>query len=133
MIKIINTSKAPPVVGPYSQAIVVNNFVFCSGQIGLDPKTKQVVVGIENQTRQVMKNLQEVLEKAGSNFNYVVKTTIFLSDMNNYAKVNEIYGSFFPRKKPARSTVEVSRLPRNVLVEIEAIAYKPRRFSQDEH
>lgn len=123
-MKIISTSNAPVVVGPYSQALEVNGFIFCSGQIGIDPKTNTLVEGIEKQTIQVLKNLEAVLLSAGSKLNKVVKTTIYLKSMNDYALVNKIYGSFFKENKPARVTVEVSRLPKDCLIEIDAIAIK---------
>ena len=122
MIKIISTGDAPVAVGPYSQALAVNGFIFCSGQIGIDPKTNKLVDGIEKQTRQVMNNLKEVVSAGGSDFNHVIKTTIYLSDMNNYGLVNQIYGEYFTGNKPARVTVEVSRLPKDCLIEIDAIA-----------
>lgn len=122
MIKIISTDRAPAAVGPYSQALEVNGFVFCSGQIGLDPKTGALVEGFENQVRQVMSNLKSVLEEAGSDFEYVVKTTVFIKDMSDYPLFNKIYGEYFDDNKPARATVEVSRLPKDCLIEIEAIA-----------
>ena len=122
MIKIISTGNAPVAVGPYSQALAVNGFIFCSGQIGIDPKTNKLVDGIEKQTRQVMNNLKEVVSAGGSDFNHVIKTTIYLSDMNNYGLVNQIYGEYFTSNKPARVTVEVSRLPKDCLIEIDAIA-----------
>jgi len=122
MIKIISTGDAPVAVGPYSQALAVNGFIFCSGQIGIDPKTNKLVDGIEKQTRQVMDNLKEVVSAGGSDFNHVVKTTIYLLDMNNYGLVNQIYGEYFKENKPARATVEVSRLPKDCLIEIDAIA-----------
>ncbi|MEK7096700.1 MAG: RidA family protein [Patescibacteria group bacterium] len=121
-IKIVSTEKAPAVVGPYSQALEVNNFIFCSGQIGIDPKTNTLVEGIEKQTTQVLKNLEIVLLSAGSKLNKVVKTTIYLKSMADYVLVNQIYGSFFKENKPARATVEVSRLPKDALIEIDAIA-----------
>jgi len=122
MIKIISTDNAPVAIGPYSQALAVNGFIFCSGQIGIDPKTNKLVDGIEKQTRQVMDNLKEVVSAGGSDFNHVVKTTIYLLDMNNYGLVNQIYGEYFKENKPARATVEVSRLPKDCLIEIDAIA-----------
>lgn len=121
-MKIINTNQAPLAVGPYSQAIVVNGMVFCAGQVGLNPENGELVNGIEAQTHQVLKNLQAVLKKAGSSLERIVKTTIFLQNMDDFAKVNEIYGSYFKNHKPARSTVEVSKLPKDALIEIEAIA-----------
>jgi 2-iminobutanoate/2-iminopropanoate deaminase len=121
-MKTIHTEKAPKAVGPYSQAVVANGFVFCAGQIGLDSKRGDLVDGVENQTHQVIKNLQTVLEEAGSGLEYIVKTTIFIQDMNDYVKINEIYASYFGNHKPARATVEVARLPKDALVEIEAVA-----------
>lgn len=121
--KAVLTKNAPEPIGPYSQAIKVNGFVFCSGQIPLDPNTNQIqVTDIEGQTRQVLENLKKVLEAADSNLNQVVKTTIFLKSMSDFPKVNQVYASYFKEVPPARSTVEVSRLPRDVLVEIEAMA-----------
>ncbi len=121
---IIATSKAPKAIGPYSQAVVYNNIVYCSGQIALDPESMTVVDGgIEAQAKQVMKNLEEVLLEAGSNFSKVIKCSIFLDDMNDFGTVNEIYGSFFEVNPPARETVAVQTLPKNVLVEISCIAY----------
>ncbi len=122
MPKQINTNNAPAAIGPYSQAIVANGFIFCSGQLGLDPQTGNLVEGIENQTHQIIKNLQAVLQEAGSDLNKVIKTTILLKDITDFAKVNEIYGSYFSETKPARATYEVSNLPKNGLIEIEAIA-----------
>lgn len=121
-MKIVQTDKAPFAIGAYSQAIIANGFVFCSGQIGIDPKTRGLVKGVENQTKQVINNLSAVLDTAGASLQTIVKTTIFITDLGNYAKVNEIYASFFTKNKPARATVEVSKLPKNALVEIEAIA-----------
>ena len=121
-MKIVQTDKAPKAVGPYSQAIVANGFVFCAGQIGLDPQSGNLVEGIEEQTHRVVKNLQAVLEGAGSDLTQIVKTTIFIKDMNEYTKVNEIYATYFAENKPARATVEVARLPKDALVEIEAVA-----------
>ena len=121
-MKIISTNKAPAAVGPYSQAIEVNGFVFCSGQIGIDPKTGELVEGIEKQIRQVMENLQAVLDRSGSHLNQVVKTTVFIKNMADYSIFNQIYGEYFKNHKPARATVEVSNLPKGALVEIEIIA-----------
>lgn len=121
----ILTNQAPKPIGPYSQAVKVGNMTFCSGQIPLDPKSGQVVSqDVHDQTRQVMDNLSAVLEEAGSCINCVVKTTIFLKSMADFPKVNEVYGSYFKDVPPARSTVEVSRLPKDVLVEIEAVAFE---------
>lgn len=117
------TSQAPAPIGPYSQAIRTGNLLFCSGQIALDPATGQIAAAdVEGQTRRVMENIRAVLAAAGADFGSVVKTTIFLKSMGDFPKVNEIYGSFFGKPAPARSTVEVSRLPKDVLVEIEVIA-----------
>lgn len=113
---------APAAVGPYSQAIEIGGLVFCSGQIGINPKTGKLVEGIEKQTTQVLKNLEAVLAEAGANKTSVTKTTIFLKDMKDYAAVNEIYGKFFADHKPARSTVEVASLPKDALIEVEATA-----------
>jgi 2-iminobutanoate/2-iminopropanoate deaminase len=121
-MKYIQTEKAPKAVGPYSQAIVSNGFVFCSGQIGLDPKTNDLVEGLEEQTNQVLKNLSEVLKVANSSLEKVVKTTIYLSDINDYTKVNEIYGHYFSNHRPARAAFAVAALPKGALIEIEAIA-----------
>ncbi len=122
--KTISTDKAPKAAGPYSQAVTNGSLIFCSGQIGIDPKNNTLVEGIEKQAEQVMHNLLELLKAAQSDFDHVMKTTIYLSDMNNYAKVNEIYGSYFKKNKPARATVQVSRLPKNALIEIDLIAVK---------
>ncbi len=122
-MKIISTSKAPAAIGPYSQAIKANGFLFCSGQIPLIPETMELIEhDITKQTQQVLQNLEAVLQEAGSSKNEVVKTTIFLADFNDFTIVNEIYGQFFGEHKPARATVEVSRLPKDVLIEIECIA-----------
>ena len=121
--EVIQTKNAPQAIGPYSQAIKAGGFVFCSGQVALDPVSGQVAAAdIEGQTRRVMENAKAVLEAAGTNFENVVKTTIFLKSMNDFPKVNEIYGSYFKGTPPARSTVEVARLPKDVLVEVECIA-----------
>ncbi len=126
MKTIIQTTKAPAPIGPYNQAILVDNTLFTSGQIALDPKTMELVNrDIEMETTQVMKNLCEVLKAAGMDFADVVKTTIFLNDMEDFAKVNEIYGSYFNHKNaPARETVQVAALPKNVRVEISFIAIR---------
>ncbi len=123
MKKQVQTDKAPKAIGPYSQAIIADDFVFCSGQIPIDPTTGNLVEGsIEDQTRQVLKNLGAVLEAAGSSYDGVVKTTVFLQDMNDFAKMNAVYAEFFKAPSPARATVQVARLPRDVKVEIEAVA-----------
>jgi 2-iminobutanoate/2-iminopropanoate deaminase len=124
---IVRTAQAPAAIGPYSQAVVVpvgdKRMVFCSGQIALDPGTGTVVDGdVAAQTRQVLENLSAVLAAAGASFAHVVKTTVFLADMADFATVNEIYGEWFPYAPPARSTVAAAGLPRNVRVEIDAIA-----------
>ena len=119
----IRTEAAPQAIGPYSQAIVAQGLVFCSGQIPLDPATGNVVEGgIDEQTHRVLKNLTAVLEAAGSSMAKVLKTTVFLQSMSDFAAMNAIYATYFPAPAPGRSTVEVARLPRNVLVEIECIA-----------
>lgn len=124
-MKSIHTKHAPEAIGPYSQAVQAGEYMYISGQFGLDPKTGELKKDIEHQAKQVMKNIEAILKETGLNFTSVVKTTIFLSDMNNFAKVNDIYGSYFTDHKPARTTVEVSRLPKDALIEIEAVAYKP--------
>lgn len=119
----VHTDNAPKAIGPYSQAIKANGFVFASGQIPLDPATMQIVEGgIREQTKRVMTNLEAVLQAAGSSLEGVVKTTVFLKDLSDFAEMNEVYGSFFKQTPPARSTVEVARLPRDVRVEIDVIA-----------
>ena len=121
----VKTGGAPEPVGPYSQAIIAGDFVFCSGQIALDPRTGTLVTGdIEHETKRIMENLSAVLAMAGSSLENVVKTTIFLSSMEDFARVNDVYGGFFKDMPPARSTVQVARLPRDVHVEIECIALK---------
>jgi len=121
--EIIQTDQAPAAIGPYSQAIKVNGLVFASGQIPIDPASGQFVEGgIKEQTEQVLKNLAAVLEAAGSGLNRVIKTTVFLADMEEFGTMNEVYGTFFKDEPPARATVEASRLPRDARVEIEAIA-----------
>ena len=122
---IINTPNAPAPIGPYNQSVLAGNLFFISGQICLDPKTGELINGdIKEETTQVMKNLQAILHEAGMQFNRVVKTTIFLTDMKQFAEVNEVYGSFFNGDYPARETVEVSALPKVVKVEISMIAMK---------
>ncbi|MBZ2183738.1 MAG: RidA family protein [Bryobacter sp.] len=123
MKKVIQTSGAPAAIGPYSQAIVHNGIAYLSGQIPLDPATGQLVEGgMEEQTVRVLENLGAVLAACGSSYAQVLKTTIFVKDLGDFAKVNEIYGRYFPVDPPARATVEAARLPRDVRVEIEAIA-----------
>lgn len=119
----VQTDSAPKAIGPYSQAIKSNGFVFASGQIPLDPATMQIVEGgIREQTERVMNNLGAVLQAAGSSLELVVKTTVYLKDLTDFVEMNEVYGSFFKETPPARSTVEVARLPRDVRVEIDVIA-----------
>ncbi|MBD3402071.1 reactive intermediate/imine deaminase [candidate division GN15 bacterium] len=125
MKQIISTDSAPAAIGPYSQAIKVacSNMLFCSGQIPLNPQTMEVVgETAAEQCEQVMKNVESVLKAAGLGFADVVKTTIFLDDLADFAAVNEVYGKYFPDKQPARSTIEVERLPLDVMVEVEVIA-----------
>ena len=123
-MKEIKTTKAPGAIGPYSQAIEVNGLVYTSGQIGIDPATGAIVEGVEAQAHQVCKNLTELLKAAGTSMDNVVKTTVFIKDMNDFGTVNGIYAQYFTEPYPARSCVEVSRLPKDVLVEIEVIAEK---------
>jgi 2-iminobutanoate/2-iminopropanoate deaminase len=119
----VQTNDAPAAIGPYSQAIVAGNLVFTAGQIALDPATMELVEGgVVEQTEQVMRNLKAILEAAGTSLDSVVKTTIFVKSMDDFATVNEVYARHFGDHRPARSTVEAARLPMNVLVEIEAIA-----------
>ncbi len=124
--QIVVTDKAPKAIGPYSVAVKAGQFVFCSGQGGLDPATGAVVEGgIEAETRQVLKNLQVVLEASGSSIEQVVKTTVFLRDMKDFGKMNAIYADFFKDNFPARTTLQAAALPRNIAVEIEVIALLP--------
>jgi 2-iminobutanoate/2-iminopropanoate deaminase len=119
----ISTDRGPQAIGPYSQAIKANGFIFISGQIALDPATKQIVEGdIRVQTERVLENLKGIVEAAGSSLDRVVKTTVFLKDMGEFAAMNEVYARYFPKDPPARATVEVARLPRDVRVEIDLIA-----------
>ncbi|HSJ85889.1 MAG TPA: RidA family protein [Anaerolineales bacterium] len=121
--KIVSTEKAPKALGPYSQAIRIEGLIFTAGQVGLDPATMELVEGgVEGQTRQVLTNLKHVLESADSGLNFVVKTTVFLQDMGDFARMNVIYAEFFPENPPARSTVQVAALPKGALVEIECTA-----------
>jgi 2-iminobutanoate/2-iminopropanoate deaminase len=119
----IQTDRAPQAIGPYSQAIKANGFIFASGQIPLDPATMRIVEGgIEEQTGRVLDNLKAVLEAAGSSLDRVVKTTVYLADMGEFAAMNEIYAKYFGATKPARATVQVARLPRDVKIEIDVVA-----------
>jgi 2-iminobutanoate/2-iminopropanoate deaminase len=120
----VKTERAPQAIGPYSQAVIAGEFVFCSGQIAIDPASGDLHTGgIEDQTRLVLKNLGAVLAAAGSSFDQVVKATVFLQDMNDFSRMNQVYAEFFKAPFPARAAVQVARLPRDVKVEIEAIAY----------
>lgn len=121
--KIVTTEKAPKAIGPYSQAVCIENLVFTAGQVGLDPATMELVDGgVEAQTRQVLTNLKHVLESADSGLNFVVKTTVYLKDMRDFPNMNTIYAEFFAENPPARSTVQVAALPKDALVEIECVA-----------
>ena len=126
MKRIVNTSNAPKPIGPYNQAVISGDLIFISGQVAFDPNTDELVLDdIQKETKQVMENLKSILEEANLSFDNVVKTTIFLSDMNDFQQVNEVYGSYFSNDQaPARETVEVSRLPKDVNVEISMIASK---------
>ena len=125
MKEVINTSNAPAPIGPYSQAIVAGNFLFVSGQIPSDPATGNIVTtGIKAETTQVMENIKAILTEAGLDFANIVKTSIFLTDMQSFAQVNEIYGMYFTDQFPARETIQVAALPKNVNVEISVIAIK---------
>lgn len=122
--EIVLTKAAPAPIGPYSQAVKAGGFLFCSGQIPLDPATNQLIQGdVKAQTTLVMKNIEALLKQGGATFENIVKTTIFLKSMGDFPLVNEIYGSYFKSNPPARSTVEVARLPKDVSVEIEVIAF----------
>jgi 2-iminobutanoate/2-iminopropanoate deaminase len=123
MKKIISTDRAPKAIGPYSQAVVVNGLAFLSGQIPLDPETNQLIQGdVVAQTVRVLENMKIVLEACGSSLAQVVKTTVFVKDLSEFATINETYANYFPENPPARSTVEAARLPRDVRVEIECVA-----------
>lgn len=125
-LRVIRTDQAPAAIGPYSQGIVAAGFLFTAGQIAIDPATGQVIAGdVKAQTERVLKNLSEVLAASGASWRHVVKTTVFLADMNDFPAVNEIYGRVLGDARPARSTVQVAGLPRGVLVEIDAIAELP--------
>ena len=123
MKKIISTLNAPEAIGPYSQAVLQNNTLYCSGQIALNPRNNELIIdNIVDETHQVMKNIQEILREANMDFNNIVKCTIFLKNMNDYIKVNEVYRTYFTSQPPAREAVQVSLLPKNVNIEISAIA-----------
>ena len=122
--KIISTPKAPAAIGPYSQAIKVGNFIYTSGQISLDAETMEMVTGsIEIETEKVLQNLEAILMEDGLNLNHVIKTTVYLSDLGDFSKMNQVYESFFSDNKPARACVQVAALPKGAKVEIDAIAY----------
>ena len=120
-MKEIKTDKAPQALGPYSQGVIMGNILFTSGQIGINPENGQVAADIEGQARQALKNVKAVVEAGGGSMDDVVKTTVFIKDMNDFAKVNEIYAEFFTEPYPARSCVEAARLPKDLLMEMEAI------------
>nr|WP_310550593.1 RidA family protein [Paenibacillus sp. YX.27] len=120
--KQVATKQAPGAIGPYSQAVIAGHWVYTSGQLGLDPATGELAEGVEAQARQSLNNLKAILEEAGASLDQVVKTTVFLKDMNDFAAVNAVYSSFFSEPYPARSAVEVARLPKDGLLEIEAVA-----------
>ncbi|MFT3983209.1 MAG: RidA family protein [Lachnospiraceae bacterium] len=123
---VVNTKAAPAAIGPYSQAIEVNGFIYTSGMIPVIPETGEVVEGIEAQARQALSNVRALLESQGSGMEQIIKTTVFIKNMDDFAKVNEIYATFFEKDFPARSCVEVARLPKDVLIEMEAIALKTK-------
>lgn len=121
--EIIHTDKAPKAIGPYSQAVKAGNMLFVSGQVPFVPETMEIIEGdVKSQTAQSLKNVQAILEQAGLDFSHVVKSTVFIKDMNEFAQINEVYAEFFGENKPARACVEVARLPKDVKVEIEVIA-----------
>lgn len=121
---VISTDQAPAAIGPYSQAIEVNGIIYTSGMIPVIPATGEIVEGIEAQARQALTNVKNLLESQGSSMDQIIKTTVFIKDMNDFAKVNEVYAGFFSKDFPSRSCVEVARLPKDVLIEVEAIALK---------
>ncbi|GAB3048476.1 RidA family protein [Virgibacillus ainsalahensis] len=123
MVKAIHTEKAPAAIGPYSQAIQAGDFVYVSGQIPINPATGELVEGIENQTKQVLENLKAILTEAGTDFTQAVKFTIYLTSMDDFATVNEIYGKYLSEPYPARATIEISRLPKDALVEMDVIVH----------
>lgn len=120
--KVISTTNAPAAIGPYSQAIEVNGFIYASGQIPIIPATGELAVGIEAQAKQALTNVKAIMEECGLTMDNIVKTSVFIKDMNDFAKVNEVYATFFTGDYPARSCVEVARLPKDVLIEVEVIA-----------
>jgi 2-iminobutanoate/2-iminopropanoate deaminase len=123
MKEIVTTDRGPKPIGPYSQAVKTSGFLFLSGQVALDPKTGDLIgTDVRQQTERVMENIKGILEAAGSNLHHVIKTTVFLKDMNDFPAMNEVYGRYFSAAPPARSTVQVARLPKDALVEIEVVA-----------
>lgn len=124
MKKIISTDSAPSAIGTYSQAVLINNFLYVSGQIALDPKNMKMVEGIDNQIEMVFKNIKEILKEANMDFSNVIKLTILLDNLENFEKVNEIMSELFEKPYPARAAFEVSKLPKNSSIEVETIAYK---------
>ena len=122
--EVINTNNAPEAIGPYSQGVIVGDFVYTSGQIPLNPVTGELVTDIKLATKQSMENIKAILEEAGTSLNNVVKTSIFLKDLNDFEAVNEVYGTYFIENKPARSCVQVAKLPKDAVIEIEAVAVK---------
>ena len=122
--EVINTNNAPEAIGPYSQVVIVGDFVYTSGQIPLNPATGELVTDIKLATKQSMENIKAILAEAGTSLNNVVKTSIFLKDLNDFEAVNEVYGTYFIENKPARSCVQVAKLPKDAVIEIEAIAVK---------
>ena len=122
--EVINTNNAPEAIGPYSQVVIVGDFVYTSGQIPLNPATGELVTDIKLATKQSMENIKAILEEAETSLNNVVKTSIFLKDLNDFEAVNEVYGTYFIENKPARSCVQVAKLPKDAVIEIEAIAVK---------
>ncbi|HHW57657.1 MAG TPA: RidA family protein [Clostridia bacterium] len=125
MKTIINTDAAPKAIGPYSQAVMIDGFLYTSGQIAIDPATGEFVEGgIESQTERVLENIKAILKAAGMDLNNVIKTTVFVTNMGDFAKINEIYGRYFKDNPPARSLVEVKSLPKGALIEIEVVAHK---------
>lgn len=122
--EVINTNNAPEAIGPYSQVVIVGDFVYTSGQIPLNPVTGELVTDIKLATKQSMENIKAILEEAGTSLNNVVKTSIFLKDLNDFEAVNEVYGTYFIENKPARSCVQVAKLPKDAVIEIEVIAVK---------
>lgn len=124
-IKVVSTDKAPQAIGPYSQGIVAGQMIYTSGQLGIDPKTGELVsTSIEDEARQSLENVKAVLSEAGAELSNVIKTTVFVKDLNQFTNINEVYAEFFSEHKPARSCVEVARLPKDGNIEIEAIAIK---------